>query len=261
MRKFYFILLNIISDGCCDTILQNAFVRLVKRILPLILALWHYADIILDVNQSVTYYDMAFDVNGTYTTWALQYQNVTNSLYPEKVSPWYFYTGIIAWIGPSFLLSLCYLIWYQHKSCQNCSKSCDVCSAIAYTILLLPVGTLICFLVIYLFLPMNLLYNAIRAVIEGDDFDNEKWYTCFHDTQTLTWALKFMKFLEIAGEAMPQLIINIVFITNNFPYLNENDTYFGIPVPVSIISAVFSIGSLVIGFKDGFTLLKNPFNK
>ena len=69
-----------------------------------------------------------------------------------------------------------------------------------------------------------------------------------------------MKFLEIVGEALPQLIINIVFITNNYPYLNENDTYFGIPIPVSIVSAVFSVGSLIIGLKTGFTLLKNPFN-
>ena len=204
---------------------------------------------------------MAFDVNGTYTTWALKYQNVTKSLYPEKVSPWYFYTGIIAWIGPSLLLSLCYLIWYHHKSCQNCCKSNEICSAIMFSILLLPVGTVICFIVIYLFLPMNLLYNAVWAVIKGEDFDDEKWYTCFHDTQTLTWALKFMKFLEVAGEAMPQLLINIVFITHNYPYLNENDTYFEIPIPVSIISAVFSVGSLFIGLKHGFTLLKNPFNK
>ena len=60
--------------------------------------------------------------------------------------------------------------------------------------------------------------------------------------------LKFMKFLEILGEAIPQLTLNIVFMKNNYPYLVENDTLFDIPVPVSVISAVFSLASVFFGF-------------
>ena len=35
----------------------------------------------------------------------------------------------------------------------------------------------------------------------------------------------------------------------------EHDIYFGIPVPVSVISSVFSVGSLLYGFIKGIPIL------
>ena len=76
------------------------------------------------------------------------------------------------------------------------------------------------------FTPVSLLHNS---VIEGEDFDEDK---------TDGWPLnsKFsttMKSLDIVGEALPQLSLNVVLILNNFPYLEENDVNCGIPISES----------------------------
>lgn len=250
--------------SCCDRFLQNPFIRLVKRVLPLFLAIWHYADIGLDVNQSITYFEMAFNVNGSYRRWALQYQNDTNSTYLQTVSSGYFYTASVVWIGPSFLFALFWL-WFgfdntfdricccfkdENKISEN--KECAVYFKIVIKILLLPLGTVILFLFMYLFVPVMLFFNAVKEVIEGDDFDEDKEYGGMFDAKFLT----VIKFIEIVGEALPQFTLNIVFITNNYPYLAKNDIYLGIPVPISIISAVFSLGSLIIGCKSGLCVIK-----
>ena len=63
--------------------------------------------------------------------------------------------------------------------------------------------------------------------------------------------LPFMKLFEILGEALPQFILTLVFASNNYPFLMDHDTYFDIPIPVSIISLVFSFGSLIMGVISG----------
>lgn len=225
-----------------------------KRIMPLCLALWHYADTGLDINQTLTYHEMAYDKNGSYTKWALRYQNEINSTYLEKVSPWYFYTASIVWIGPSFLLALI-VVWseYDEKKekfrdrifscCKVENKIFGKCFRIALVVLILPFETVKCFLFMYLIMPLMLFYNAVHAVIEGDDFKEDVDYGGMPAAVDLTCN----KCLEILGEALPQVLLNIVFISNNYPYLKENDVYFGIPIPISIVSAVFSIGSIVMG--------------
>ena len=58
----------------------------------------------LDVRQTLTYYDHAFDSSGTYANWALEYNKTTNGTM-ETVHPGYFYTSIVVWVLPPFLLS------------------------------------------------------------------------------------------------------------------------------------------------------------
>ena len=206
---------------------------------------------------------MAFDINGTYRAWALQYQSKTNSTYLETVSPWYFYAASMIWIGPSFLFAMLatkhfkeYIEFFccgfeVHEECFGRF------SWIVIQFLFLPFGTVINFVFLYLFVPVNLLHNAVRAFIAGDDFDAEEENGCFFGSKRLT----FMKFQEIVGEALPQLVLNIIFIANNYTYLNANDIFFGIPVPVSIISSVFSLGSLLIGIKSGCPIVVKFFRK
>ena len=38
---------------------------------------------------------------------------------------------------------------------------------------------------------------------------------------------------------------------SSFPFLQEFDTYLNVPVPVSIVSLVFSLGSLIMGVISG----------
>ena len=101
-----------------------------------------------------------------------------------------------------------------------------------------------------LYLPVSLFCNGARKLIEGDNDDEREKHFCYPYLPTDD-ALVFLKLFEILGEALPQLILNIVFISNNYPYLIENDIYFGISVPMSIVSAVFSFGSIFIGMKAG----------
>merc|ERR1711973_389028 len=57
------------------------------------------------------------------------------------------------------------------------------------------------------------------------------------------------KMFEVVGEAFPQLILNLVFIGNNFEFLMEHDKITDAqPLPTCVVSAVFSLGSLIIGF-------------
>merc|ERR1712117_45083 len=76
----------------------------IKRIVPLLTSIWMEVDMGLDVRQTLTYYDHAFDSNGTYANWALEYNKTRNGTM-ETVHPGYFYTSIIVWVLPPFLYS------------------------------------------------------------------------------------------------------------------------------------------------------------
>ena len=248
-------------EHCCNPCLEDSFVRLIIRIMPFLLALWHFADIGLDINQSITFYRMAYDNNGSYQNWSLQYQNATSEAYLQTLSPWYFNVGLVIWILPSLLCTIIFCVHnfssdmdkfpgsYTNTCFPEKIKTCGsrLCSVILITVFVIPIGTIVCFLLFYLVFPITLLWNAIHAVVVGDKFSEEKTYGCCFPKKSLI----FLKLLEIAGEALPQLILNITFMLNNYPYLAENDVYFGIPVPISVISAIFSIGSLIIGVKSG----------
>ena len=225
----------------------------------------------LDVNQTITYYNDAYDENGSYQLWALKHQNESNNTYLETVSPAYFYTASIVWVMPAFLCSFgsslvaifedefdddAFLPEFALlvKTCisKNVSNTCTKCVKALVLTALLPISTSIVAIFLYLYLPIGLFLNALKAAIEGDDYDEKEEYYGVIDGN----ALNAIKFYEVIGEALPQLILNIVFIANNFEYLLEYGDYFGVSVPTyaaSLTSAVFSFGSLLMGFKSGCT--------
>ena len=59
--------------------------------------------------------------------------------------------------------------------------------------------------------------------------------------------------MECLYEALPQLILGIVFVANNYPFLKVHDAphSLGIHVPMSLISALFSFGTVIIGIYQG----------
>ena len=62
------------------------------------------------------------------------------------------------------------------------------------------------------------------------------------------------KMFEVFGEAVPQLIINIVYVSCNYEFLRDYDKLFDAqPMPTSIISAIFSFGTLVIAVLQSCT--------
>ena len=65
------------------------------------------------------------------------------------------------------------------------------------------------------------------------------------------------KLFECVGEAVPQLILAVVYAANNYSYLLEHDDYLGIGIPVTIISCIFSAGSIAMGLISGIKTWKH----
>ena len=91
-------------------------------------------------------------------------------------------------------------------------------------------------------IPYAALKNGVKHLINGEVDENEELIGGI-DPKNLPGA----KLFEIIGEALPQFILTLVFVCNNYPFLKDNDTYFSIPIPVSVISLMFSFGSLIMG--------------
>ena len=68
-----------------------------------------------------------------------------------------------------------------------------------------------------------------------------------------------LKLFENLGEAIPQAILIIVFISHNWDFiLYEEASFF--PVPTSCISLIFSVGSIIMGLISGCKVCYRSFN-
>ena len=66
--------------------------------------------------------------------------------------------------------------------------------------------------------------------------------------------LPFWKGFEFIGEAIPQLILAIVFMSNNYEFMQESETLFGFKeFEVTLVSIIFSLGSIVMGLYSAIT--------
>ena len=60
------------------------------------------------------------------------------------------------------------------------------------------------------------------------------------------------KAFEFIGEAVPQLILSIVFTANNHEFMIDTETFIGAKeFEVTLTSMVFSIGSIIMGLYSG----------
>ena len=103
---------NCFSDSF-EWLMASCVVVWIKRIVPLLTSIWMEVDMGLDVRQTLTYYDHAFNLNGSYSQWALEYNKTTNGTM-ETVHPGYYYTSIVVWVLPPFLFSaflFLYMMW------------------------------------------------------------------------------------------------------------------------------------------------------
>ena len=242
-------------NKCWSSLSQSCIGRVIRRFIPLILAVWHQVDIGLDVNQSITYYQMSYDNNSLYQSWAQKHKNETNETIQHTVSSGYFYVAIIVWIFPPGIIALFLLNSYRFCLCSCKNMISDwICPfpILLIKIILLPVGTILIFLFIYLIFPFLLLLFAICKLIVGEKFIEN--CNCCNFSEFI---FQNMAFVEILGESLPQFMLNVVFICNNYEYLLANDLYLRFPVPVSIISCVFSLGSLLMGFNSFYQNFKN----
>ena len=231
-------------------------IKLVLRVWPLLSALWMYADIGLDVNQSMSYYEDAFNENGSYQDWALKQRNKTHSDYLQSVAPTYFYVAAAVWAGPPVLGALVgyfalgarkntvkWLISFLDCCLRMNIKNPSGCGLeVLSFVISMPILILAMVFVYYIYVPILTLIHAVRKLWQDDDLDEDK--------EVLFFSYKnapVMKLFECVGEAVPQLILAVVYAANNYPYLLEQDDYLGIGIPVTIISCIFSAGSIVMG--------------
>ena len=109
-------------------------------------------------------------------------------------------------------------------------------------VIFMPIFILAMVFFCYIYVPILTLVHAVRKLWQGDDLDEDK--------KVLGDSYKHapgFKLFESAGEAVPQLILAVLYAANNYPYLLAHDDYLGIGIPVTIISCIFSAGSIIMG--------------
>ena len=102
----------------------------------------------------------------------------------------------------------------------------------------------------YLFLPLSALVIGVY-VFCGVEIDPDKDVFDFVPIPTRKNDLPWMLVFEQFGEALPQLILSVIFLANNYPFLLAFDTLFEIPLPISLVSTILSFGSVCMGSFSG----------
>ena len=70
------------------------------------------------------------------------------------------------------------------------------------------------------------------------------------------------KMFEIVGEALPQFILGLVYLINNWEDVSESDKFFDDqPLPTSLLSLIFSLGTLIIGITKAGIYWKGTYNR
>ena len=242
-----------------DWIMDTWLVKVIKRVLPLLTAIWMIVDMGLDINQTITYYCLIDGLNGDgeYRNWALKYKNETNGTTLQTISPGYFYTACAVWIVPPVLASFGTLFEGElsFPGMFNTIFRCNIGSIKnrKKCLMLYPVELIGCILFIYILIPYAALKNGIKHVL-NEEVDGDKDLVEIVPKVRIginPTVLPFFKLFEMIGEALPQFILTVVFASHNFPCLSEFDTYANVSIPISIISLGFSLGSLIIGVISG----------
>ena len=242
-------------------VMASCFVGFVKRMIPLLQSIWMHADVGLDIHQTFTYHEHAWDKNGTYYIWALNKNSKTNDTL-ETVHPGYFYTSVVAWVLPPFLMSCFFLLdscsgeefhpfWNTNFLFEGFSSiqipppfKSKISNIIVYLVLF-PLDLIVSAIFIYILTPFMSFKSSLIIAWTGE-IDPKREMTkifCAEDVAAL-------KLFEQLGEAIPQAIMSLVFLCNNYNFLMDHDTL--IPnVPTSLISFIFSLGSITMGLNSG----------
>ena len=246
----------------------------VKRVVPLLTSLWMEVDMGLDVRQTLIYYDHAFNHNGTYASWALEYNKTTTGTV-ETVHPGYFYTSIVVWVLPPFLLWAFWWCnwWYEtfffgveynpfdlvNSSLFALFSSFELSPPfkkkfqnILFYIVYSPFDLLISAICVYVIIPIISIKSGIIIAWTGEN-DGQRMVTKI----TQEGFIPSMKLYENVGEAVPQAIMCLLFISNNYNFILHEETSTWMPIPVSIVSFVFSVGSIAMGLYTGIDSWRN----
>ena len=116
---------------------------------------------------------------------------------------------------------------------------------------------IVSFAIVYVKLPSDLILNALANLGVGwakrwMDFVKKskigKLLELSGQTETQN---RIMKLFEQLGEALPQIGLNITFYCNNTYYIWFTETSGILGFPTTLISMVFSFGSILLGLFNG----------
>ena len=218
-------------------------------------AIWMQVDVILDIKQTWTYLDYA-SPNGTYVDWAKNITGKTNSTYEHTVSQGYFLTAMIVWFLTPMLSAVFILlktkrplhllsVILQNRFELDCDEHffCKV----FLSIFLFPIDFISALVFIYVAIPIITLKCAYKILMrhefsESQDLVNISGFIINSEL------LPFWMGFEFIGEAVPQLILAIVFVANNPDYMKDAETFIGAKeFETTLISIIFSVGSICMG--------------
>ena len=120
-------------------------------------------------------------------------------------------------------------------------------------IFLIPMDGLVSGILIYCIIPYASLKRGIKIAWTRQDYDEHQsiiagWFEDWITVENLPQLNTF----EFLGEALPRLILVIIFTSNNYPFLSETKRFFGInELTISLVSMIFSAGSLFFGIYTG----------
>ena len=227
-----------------------------NRFSPLGSSLSTTTDILLDFNQLREYVDYSSE-NGTYSQWAHTHRNESDHL--QTVSEGYSITSIVIFTVPPFLISL-YVLFYnfclvgdddEHKdspflftgyllnefrdvSYKKVSKHKKI-NLIA-ALLFVPIDAIVYFMGRNILHPLGAIIVSFKLALTNENYE------------TTRDRITGLKIVELLFETTPQLILGLVFLCNNYLFLSECNLIIpSIPIPTTLVSVVFSVGTLIHG--------------
>ena len=247
-------------------ILTSSLVEFFRRLFPLFQATWVQVDVLLDGRQTLTYYNHAYS-NGTYADWSEKFLQETNSTYHHTVSEWYFDTAMVVWfLSPTlcaFFVTLVFVRqplsffnWifyekYEIKYTDNCFLK------MLLTVLLLPIDVISAAIVIYVTIPFSSFSLAFKILMKRE-FEDDDILVKLGDFPISSNRLPFWKGFEFIGEALPQLLLAVVLMANNFDFMRQTDTLIGLKeFEVTLTSMIFSLGSICMGLYSAIQTWKS----
>ena len=250
--------------------MTTCFVTPLEIGIPILTVLWAYVDLGLQINQSITYYQhSALNDHQTNGTGESRHPNQTDKFYPHSVSPAYFYVIVVVWMG-TLLLRPLWICLYKRAQIDSPHYSMDLiwifygpfvrnfmdlpCVWLC-VIMVYEMGCLGCLtgcLLFFLYIIAALIY--ILVMIPAYYVYVPILQAAFISYKDPLWRTIFKCRIEV----IPQSILATVYFAENYGQVLEHEDDLGIGLPVTAISCIFSLGSVVIVL---ITVLKAMWSK
>ena len=231
-------------------------------------ATWVQMDVLSDARQTWTYCAHA-NLNGSYANWARKIMQKNNSANFYTLSSGYYYTAIFVWFFTPTILASFYMI-KARKPLATFKLIFDDRHYIKYNdnryykalfaVFLFPIDFICAALVIYLMIPYSSFRKAYK-ILHRRELTHDDRIVTIGDLPIVSGFLPFWKGFEFIGEALPQLLLSIVFMVNNYDFMTQTDTMIGVnEFTVTLISTMFSIGSIAMGLYAAIPMFIDSFS-